>query len=40
MTKTETRKLTLNRESLRLLTESSHLVAGMPQTIPGNTCVY
>jgi len=35
-----TRKLTLNRESLRHLnlTETGHLIAGMPETVVGHSC--
>jgi hypothetical protein len=40
MRKTETRKLTLNRESLRLLNpaESMNLTAEMPETVVGHSC--
>jgi hypothetical protein len=36
----QTKKLTLNRESLRLLnlTESPHRIAGMPETVVGHSC--
>jgi hypothetical protein len=35
-----TKKLTLNRESLRLLNtaESLHLIAEMPETVVGHSC--
>jgi hypothetical protein len=36
----QTKKLTLNRESLRLLnlTASMHLIAEMPETVVGHSC--
>ncbi len=40
MRKIETTKLTLSRESLRLLnpTQSGHQFAGMPETVVGHSC--
>jgi phosphatidate phosphatase PAH1 len=40
MRKIESKKLTLNRESLRLLnlTEGMHLIAEMPETVVGHSC--
>ncbi|HTG37110.1 MAG TPA: hypothetical protein VLB76_29695 [Thermoanaerobaculia bacterium] len=40
MRNSQTKKLTLNRESLRLLnlTEGMHLIAGMPETVVGHSC--
>jgi hypothetical protein len=38
MRNNQTKKLTLNRESLRLLTASLHLVAEMPETVVGHSC--
>jgi hypothetical protein len=36
----QSKKLTLSRESLRLLNpaESMHLIAGMPETVVGHSC--
>jgi hypothetical protein len=39
MRNNQTKKLTLSRESLRLLhTEGTHLIAGMPETVVGHSC--